>query len=198
MDTLPSLQHVLSSSADPTSPLAKALVVLFEPSTTLFTHLVPQLAQSIPQTHIETYSNLIDAALRSISTWDDPLKAEFIAGHPRIGEVKNLSHLSAKEQAAKATPPEVLARLAHLNACYEHRYPGLRYITFVNGRTRAMIKDEMEDVLGIPRSLSADKPDIASIGVVEVGGEVWRRELERALQDVGKIAKSRLGSLGVE
>ena len=45
-------------------------------------------------------------------------KAAFVAGHPRIGEVHNLSRLSAGEQAAAATPPEVLARLAHLNACY--------------------------------------------------------------------------------
>ena len=67
-----------------------------------------------------------------------------------------------------------------------------------DGRTRAMVKDEMEDVLEVPRSLSADKPDIASISVVAVGGEAWRGELDRALQDVGKIAKSRLATLGVE
>ena len=74
-----------------------------------------------------------------ISGWDDDLKTQFIAGHPRIGEVNGLSQLSAQEQAAKATPPEVLARLAHLNTCYENHYPGLIYITFVNGRSRAQI-----------------------------------------------------------
>ena len=192
------MSDILSGPWDPTSPLAEALAVLFEPSPTISTHLAPQLAEQLPSASVSAYAELIDAALCVISTWDDPLKAEFIAGHPRIGEVNGLSRLSAKEQAAVATPPEILARLAHLNACYEHRFPGLRYITFVNGRTRTIIKDEMEDVLGIPRSLQCEVPDIASVASVQVGSEAWKAELERALQDVGKIAKSRLRALGVE
>lgn len=198
MSTLPSLSETLSSSSDPSSPLARALATLFEPSTTLFAHLVPQLVEHLSSVQVTTYSGLIDAALHVVSLWRDPMKAEFIAGHPRIGENTNLSRLSAKEQAAAATPPEILARLAHLNACYEHRYPGLRYITFVNGRSRGMIKEEMEDILGISRSTSPDEPDLASLDTVQVGGEVWEAELERAMRDVGRIAKSRLSALGVE
>ncbi|KAH7335233.1 Oxo-4-hydroxy-4-carboxy-5-ureidoimidazoline decarboxylase, partial [Rhizoctonia solani] len=108
-------------------------------------------------------------------------QAQFIAGHPRIGEVSNLSALSAAEQAKHATPPEVLERLKGLNEAYEKRYPGLVYITFVNGRTRAEIVPEMEEAI-------AGDP-------VEVGGEEWTKELRRALMDVGKIAKSRLSKL---
>ena len=111
-------------------------------------------------------------------------------------EVSGLSRLSAQEQAARATPPQVLARLAHLNACYEHRYPGLRYITFVNGRTRAAVKDEMEDALGLERSLSPDEPPVETVGSIEVGSEEWTTELERAVEDLGKIAESRLKALG--
>ncbi|KAF9820623.1 hypothetical protein IEO21_01326 [Rhodonia placenta] len=198
MTSLPPIEYVLSSTADPNSPLAQALAILFEPTPTLFSELVPGLVSHIASrsTPITSYSELIDASLDVIATWDDDLKAQFIAGHPRIGEVKGLSHLSAKEQAATATPPEVLARLAHLNACYEHLYPGLRYITFVNGRSRAAIKDEMEGVLGVEPSLSASQPSASSIAVVQTGTKEWKDELERAVVDIGKIAQSRLKALG--
>ena len=201
MSTLSSLVEVSSAaSPDPSGPLARTLAVLFEPSPTLFSHLAPQVAEALSSSNVSlsTYAGLVDLSLGAIATWDDDLKARFIAGHPRIGEVKNLSHLSAKEQAAVATPPEVLARLAHLNACYERCYPGLRYITFVNGRTRTAIMHEMEDVLGLPRSLNATEPQLDSVVEVKVGSPEWRGELERAVQDVGKIAKSRLSALGVE
>ncbi|PCH44199.1 hypothetical protein WOLCODRAFT_104748 [Wolfiporia cocos MD-104 SS10] len=200
MAALPPLNSVLASGSDVDDPLASALATLFEPSPILYSDLVPGLAAYIPASSrpIAMYSDLIDASLAVISTWSDDLKAQFIAGHPRIGEVKGLSHLSAKEQAAAATPPEVLARLAHLNACYEYRYPGLRYITFVNRRTRAMIKDEMEGVLRLEPSLSSNQPVVETVGRVEVAGEEWKKELERAVVDVGKIAKSRLKSLGVD
>ncbi|KAH9935053.1 Oxo-4-hydroxy-4-carboxy-5-ureidoimidazoline decarboxylase [Amylocystis lapponica] len=201
MSTLPPLDQVLSSSADRDGPLAKALATLFESSPILFSALVPGLAthlSSESSTSPTSYAALIDAALAVISTWSDTLRAQFIAGHPRIGEVNGLSHLSAKEQLAAATPPEVLARLVHLNALYEHRYPGLRYITFVNGRARAVIKDEMEDVLQLERSLSPGQPPVESVGSVEIGGEEWRGELDRAVVDVGRIAKGRLRALGIE
>lgn len=58
--------------------------------------------------------------------------------------------------------------------------------------------EEMEDVLGLERSSSADQPEIDSVGQVEIGGGVWTKELDRAVQDVGRIAKSRLKTLGVE
>ncbi|KAI8996545.1 OHCU decarboxylase-domain-containing protein [Trametes punicea] len=198
--TLPPLIEALSdTSGKQDGPLASALALLFEPSPALYSTLVPAVASHIKDAPpILSYRALIDASLGVISSWPDDLKAQFIAGHPRIGEVKGLSALSAQEQAAKATPPEVLARLAHLNACYEHRYPGLVYITFVNGRSRAEIKDEMEDVLGLEHSLSADEPPVTSRGAAEVGGSEWKKELERAVIDVGKIAKSRLKTLGAD
>ncbi|KAH9924740.1 OHCU decarboxylase-domain-containing protein [Fomitopsis serialis] len=174
MSALPPFEEVLSSKPEPGSPLAHTLTTLFEASPILFSDLLPGV----------------------VSKWDAGLKASFIAGHPRIGEVKGLSHLSSQEQAARATPPEVLVRLAHLNACYEHRYPGLRYITFVNGRSRSAIKDEMEGVLGFEPSLSPDKPLLEAAGSIEVGSEEWIRELERAIGDLGKIAQSRLQAVG--
>lgn len=200
MSALPPLAAVLESSPDKDGPLALALAMLFEPSPILYSELVPALITYIPTSpiRITTYSALIDAAQRAVSQWPASRKAQYIAGHPRIGEMKGLSQLSEKEQAATATPPEVLARLEHLNRCYERRYEGLRYITFVNGRSRAVIKDEMEGVLGLEPPENPNEPPLESISKVEIGGEEWTNELERAIVDVGRIAKSRLKALGVE
>ena len=195
----PLLEATSDTSGDKSGPLARALALLFEPSPVLYDVLVPAVASHIQNAPpITSYYALIDASIAMINMWADDLKAQFIGAHPRIGEVTGLSKLSEQEQAAKATPPEVLARLAHLNACYEHKYPGLVYITFVNGRSRAEIKDEMEEKLGLEHSTDPDVPPVESIERVEVGGVEWKSELERAVGDVGRIAKSRLGSLGVE
>ncbi|KAJ7257955.1 OHCU decarboxylase-domain-containing protein [Mycena haematopus] len=166
------------------SQIAHVLSVLLE-SDVSFSTLGPA------EKPFASYTNLLNAAMTQVATWDLPLRAKFIAGHPRIGETKNLSALSAKEQGATPTvaptPPEVLARLAHLNACYEHRYPGLRYITFVNGRSRAAIALEMEDVLGLPHSLSPDEPPVDEITPIEPGADAWRSELDRAVMDISYL-----------
>lgn len=207
MSSLPTLEAIREGTSSPDSPLGIALSILFEPSPILLNALEPQLSayiKSQPPSTVSSYADLIDLALGEISKWDVPSQSEFISGHPRIGESKNLSNLSAKEQGATATvnptPPEVLARLKHLNACYEAQYPGLRYITFVNGRSRAAIAEEMEDVLGISHSLSPDEPSLNTFGSKALGqkDEKWLSELRRAVDDVGKIAKSRLRTLGVE
>ncbi|TFK51723.1 hypothetical protein OE88DRAFT_1462765 [Heliocybe sulcata] len=207
---LPPLSLIVSSTSEPTSYLSSALALLFEPSPPLFSDLVPELEDTLLQSTspITTYSELIDGALQIIRAWPDELQARFIGAHPRIGEVKGLSAFSAKEQGqgqaglasarTTATPPKVLERLAHLNACYEYQYPGLRYITFVNGRPRSAIAEEMEGVLGIPHSLSPDQPPVEAVGVVEAGSPEWRSELSRAVEDVGRIAKSRLAALGMQ
>lgn len=195
MATLPKLTEIQQGTSN---ALAVALEVLFEHSPVLTNTLEPQLSANLPV--LESYTHLIDSALSQIARWDPSLQSQFISGHPRIGENKNLSKLSAKEQGSGIVPasPEVLARLAHLNACYEVRYPDLRYITFVNGRTRLAIAEEMEDVLGIPHSLSPDVPLLDTISPVDISSEEWKRELDRAVLDIGRIAKSRLGALGVE
>jgi len=210
---IPPLTEIQQGSSN---ALAVALEILFEHSPVLINTLQPQLSdilnknknssssESLP---LESYTQLINYAIAQIKTWDLSAQSQFISGHPRIGENKNLSKLSAKEQQQQQqgsggvvvipTSPEVLARLSHLNACYEIRYPGLRYITFVNGRTRLEIAEEMEDMLGFPHSLSPDNPPFDTIYPVDISSEEWKRELDRAVHDIGLIAKSRLGALGV-
>ncbi|KAI6164451.1 Oxo-4-hydroxy-4-carboxy-5-ureidoimidazoline decarboxylase [Pisolithus thermaeus] len=186
---------------DAESNLKSVLTLLFEESDVIQKTLVPELLVSlgseIPLAQPADFDRIIDESIRLIHHWNPDLQAHFIAGHPRIGETKNLSVLSSKEQsggtsAAAPTPPEVLLRLQHLNACYEHVYPGLRYITFVNGRSRATIAEEMEDKLGIRRSLLPDQPPVESLVPVEANSRPWLAELHRAVEDVGRIAKSRL------
>ncbi|KAJ7230729.1 Oxo-4-hydroxy-4-carboxy-5-ureidoimidazoline decarboxylase [Mycena pura] len=179
--------------------LSSVLGTLLEPSKDL-----PALVSSLSGRSFSSYPELIDAAIAQVQSWDSTSRAEFIrTGHSRIGETneKNLSALSATEQGASPTaaptPPEVLARLAHLNDCYERRYPGLRYITFVNGRSRAAVALELEDVLGFPHSVSPDQPPVETISPMGPDTEAWKTELDRAVVDVGRIAKSRLGSLTV-
>lgn len=198
MSSLPPLKQVLASSAESDGPLAKTLSTLFEPSSVLTDILVPQLSSALTANEtsraVDSYGDLINAAMEIISRWDVPLRQRFIAGHPRIGETKNLSAHSAKEQGGPTTaptPPEVLARLSHLNACYEKRYPGLIYVTFVAGRSRVQIAEEIEGVLGIEHSISPDQPAVGSIMSIDGASEEWKKELDRAVKDVGKIAKSR-------
>ncbi|KAG2150209.1 Oxo-4-hydroxy-4-carboxy-5-ureidoimidazoline decarboxylase [Suillus bovinus] len=194
--------------------IASILPQLFEHSDILITKLAPELFQSIQNTPLETSdptNALIERAIAIIHAWDAREQAEFIAAHPRIGEIKQLSALSAKEQSGGLsattrleTPPEVLKRLEHLNACYERVYSGLRYITFVNGRTRAAIAREMEDKLQLghplesyPDGLPLNEPMTESLICIAKNSENWLHELKRAVDDVGKIAKSRQKSLGL-
>jgi 2-oxo-4-hydroxy-4-carboxy--5-ureidoimidazoline (OHCU) decarboxylase len=183
------------------SSLAIVLTTLFEHSPILISRLEPELATTFRNgLKISSYSELVELALAHIEAWDVESQTLFISGHPRIGESDKLSSLSAKEQGAQSpnpTSPEVLGRLAHLNLCYETMYPGLRYITFVNGRSRAEILEEMENAMGLEHSLSLALPALGDLIAVDVTSEAWRSELTRAIHDVGRIAQSRLKALGV-
>lgn len=98
-----------ASQLNDAASLSAATRILFEPSLPLETHLIPALSScSLP---FDSYSQLISACERQVNTWDSDTQAHFIAAHPRIGEVSNLSALSQKEQASQATPPEVLEQL---------------------------------------------------------------------------------------
>ncbi|KAH7094030.1 Oxo-4-hydroxy-4-carboxy-5-ureidoimidazoline decarboxylase, partial [Auriculariales sp. MPI-PUGE-AT-0066] len=169
--------------------LANALTILFEPSPTLIAQLAPALEPAVPV--LASYESLIDLSVHTLLSLPADAQATFIAGHPRIGEVSGLSALSTAEQARVVTSTAVLARLALLNALYEKRYTGLRYITFVNGRTRAEVAREMENKLEIEHSLDAETPSVDDVEPTQ-DQDAWQKELKRAVEDVGRIAKSRL------
>ena len=212
-DLIHSIQSATDSNSahEASKQLSDALSLLFEPSDTLSKIIVPALFDRIRTTSDENdlpgnYSILVDAAVEVVSSLPDDEKASFIGGHPRIGEVKGLSAMSAAEQglstgtpsAVTPTPPDVLRRLAQLNAAYEARYPGLVYITFVNGRTRAQIRNEMEEKLHEEGVLPPGADAEHGIGEITPHirtGDAWRKEMERAVRAIRDIAQSRLEKL---
>ena len=108
--SLPPLKEACSSH----SALELALSTLLEPSKSLREHLVPSLWSTLLKTSNPpaNYTALVDQSEYEVETWGRDEKADFLGGHPRIGEVKGLSAFSSKEQSGKApTPPEVLAKL---------------------------------------------------------------------------------------
>jgi 2-oxo-4-hydroxy-4-carboxy--5-ureidoimidazoline (OHCU) decarboxylase len=97
---------------------------------------------------------------------------ELIDGHPRIGALPtSVSATSYREQGYDRDPgtAALQARLDTLNSQYEAEF-GFRYVVFVDGRSRAIIADLMEEALS---------------GLRE-------EEMDRALTDVFAIARHRL------
>lgn len=99
--------------------------------------------------------------------------------------------------------------LAHLNSVYEAVWPGLRFITFVAGRSRAVIVNEMEEKIGIPTSpqplpdnFPTREPALGSSTVKQLTrekyGDEWKKECDRALIDVWRIGHARLGNMGLK
>jgi 2-oxo-4-hydroxy-4-carboxy--5-ureidoimidazoline (OHCU) decarboxylase len=203
----PSLDEIHKCSPDDGWSVLKTLVsTLFEHSPVLDEHLVPNLAPS--SSTLTSYTDLIDRSATIIRSWPPTLQSSFISGHPRIGEQNptQLSALSAAEQARYSTPPWVIERLGWLNGVYEGRYRGLRYITFVNGRTRREVMEEMESVLGVENARGPEWKDgaegegvgeVSGEGGVREGGEEWLKELERAVGEVILIARDRARKLGL-
>ncbi|KAI0805354.1 Oxo-4-hydroxy-4-carboxy-5-ureidoimidazoline decarboxylase [Xylaria sp. FL0064] len=70
-----------------------------------------------------------------------------LGSHPRLGAKKVDSAQSRAEQAQLNTGAAAAVgeaeRLAALNREYEERFPGLRYVVFVNGRGRDVITEDM-------------------------------------------------------
>lgn len=83
--------------------------------------------------------------LRLLSTGTaNPDIPAIIAAHPRLGAKKVDSKLSQAEQASLQSDPAEAAILTDLNAQYEKTFPGLRYVVFVNGRSRPVIFEDMK------------------------------------------------------
>lgn len=79
----------------------------------------------------------------------DPRISQIIGAHPRLGaspkKILTLSEHSQQEQSSlqRATENEKV-KLRQLNELYEKKFPGLRYVVFVNGRPREEIMRDME------------------------------------------------------
>lgn len=133
--TLPTLPH-------PT--LTALLNALFEPSPPLHTTLLPLLLVPHP-----TYASLLASIrthLLALRARDPQTLLSILTSHPRLGARRVESAQSRAEQANLQSGGEAEARgaeLAALNEEYEAKFPGLRFVVFVNGRGRGEIVEEL-------------------------------------------------------
>ncbi|KAJ5587384.1 uncharacterized protein N7459_003149 [Penicillium hispanicum] len=173
LSTLPSL---------PQEAQLRVLDTLFEPSPELHTLMLPVLANQT----FHSYGALIDAVggrMSALSAVNSPTDRNVLFGilgsHPRLGRApanpEHLSELSKKEQEQLNTGAEEQAEtLRALNAEYEARFPGLRFVSFVNGRSRDVIMVEMR------QRIDRGNPEL---------------EIEETIQAMCDIAKDRARKL---
>ncbi|TKA68371.1 hypothetical protein B0A55_07475 [Friedmanniomyces simplex] len=147
MKLLPSIIDLPASSPE---DRARVLDLLFEPSTQLHTLSVPLLHE----TTFPSYPDLISAVgvqltalAESASTSDTQWLEAILASHPRLGAKKVESAQSRAEQArlvqGSSGGEEGVEELRRLNEEYEGKFPGLRYVVFVNGRGRGVVMEDM-------------------------------------------------------
>jgi 2-oxo-4-hydroxy-4-carboxy--5-ureidoimidazoline (OHCU) decarboxylase len=140
---LPTISSVPSLS---TEERAHILDLLFEPSTQLHTLSVPLLHEKT----FSSYDDLIAAVgvqltelSDSASTSDSQWLESILGSHPRLGAKKVDSAQSQAEQAQLQGSGEEAESLRKLNEEYEDKFPGLRYVVFVNGRSRPVVMEDM-------------------------------------------------------
>ncbi|KAL9096962.1 MAG: hypothetical protein Q9165_000926 [Trypethelium subeluteriae] len=125
---------------------AAILDTLFEPSAPLHTLSLNLLLNS-PFTSYDDLIAAIGAQLTELSESSTPSDTqqldEILCAHPRLGAKKVESTQSQHEQAQLQGEGQEAAQLMSLNDEYERKFPGLRYVTFVNGRSRERIMEDM-------------------------------------------------------
>lgn len=143
-----SLPPISSLPSLPAEQRAQILDLLFEPSVPLHTLCLDLLhTQTFP-----SYADLIasigvqlTSLSESASSSDTAWLESILGAHPRLGAKKVDSAQSRAEQAQLQSGGEEEARrLKELNDEYEAKYPGLRYVVFVNGRGRDVIMEDMK------------------------------------------------------
>ncbi|RCI15761.1 hypothetical protein L249_2503 [Ophiocordyceps polyrhachis-furcata BCC 54312] len=153
-----------------------ALDLLFEPSAAIHAILLPVMRNE----DFSSYADLIAACHRCLLSLADNDPGErlmaVVGSHPRLGATKIDSAQSIAEQASLGDGDDTAGQLAALNAEYELRFPGLRYVVFVNGRPRPDIMRDMRARI--------DRGDYAC-------------EVDAALQAMCDIARDRAAKLPV-
>ncbi|PHH69234.1 hypothetical protein CDD82_7903 [Ophiocordyceps australis] len=169
----------LASASD--AVLMETLDLLFEPSPAIHSTLLPVITTRTGNA-FSSYSDLIQAchaallslAPDSASAGPSATLLSVVGAHPRLGEKKVESAQSAAEQASLAGQREQLAKL---NREYEERYPGLRYVVFVNGRDRQEIMQDMR---------------------ARIDGSTFAAEVRTALKAMCDIANDRASKLATQ
>lgn len=172
LSRLPSIDQLRSL---PAAAQADALDLLFEPSAAIHSTLLPVIQTSMYSTYPELIDQcrvaLFDLAAKSTPDNPDPTLLSVVGSHPRLGAKKVDSAQSAAEQANLQGQGE---QLAELNREYEEKFPGLRFVVFVNGRGRPEIMHDMR--------VRIDRGDFS-------------KEIDAALQAMCDIAQDRATKL---
>ncbi|KAF2705990.1 hypothetical protein K504DRAFT_460078 [Pleomassaria siparia CBS 279.74] len=142
-----SLPAITTLSHVPDAELTTILDLLFEPSPPLHTLSLPVLRT----TTFPDYGALIAAVNAQLTALaasgkevDVEKLSEILCSHPRLGEKKVDSEQSRAEQSQLQQGAEVeKEKLEALNKEYEEKFPGLRYVVFVNGRSRPLVMQNM-------------------------------------------------------
>jgi 2-oxo-4-hydroxy-4-carboxy--5-ureidoimidazoline (OHCU) decarboxylase len=151
-EAAPFLPAIASLSTLPDPALISTLDLLFEPAPELHTLALPTMRALSFASYNELIDTLRDQLLTIAKAGGTdpevvgPLHA-ILGSHPRLGEKKKntLSAQSAQEQKQlQGGDSSEAERLAALNHEYEDRFPGLRYVVFVNGRSREVIMEDMK------------------------------------------------------
>ena len=131
-----------SLSTLPDSTIEQILNLLFEPTPELTSLLIPQIRTHNPQ----SYTSLSTIALQTLSSLppDSPQLRAILAAHPRLGAKKVDSTHSQSEQKSLGSDAE-REQLQALNEEYEARFPGLRSVVFVNGRSMEVVMGDMRE-----------------------------------------------------
>lgn len=144
--TPPSLPPISTLPTLPEPTHIQILDLLFEPSPALHALALPLLSTTPPHPTypalIASVQETLTALTRSPHPADLTTLDAILGSHPRLGATKVDSAQSQAEQAQLQGQGQQLARL---NEEYEARFPGLRYVIFVNGRGRDEIMRDMRD-----------------------------------------------------
>ncbi|KAK4237620.1 Oxo-4-hydroxy-4-carboxy-5-ureidoimidazoline decarboxylase [Achaetomium macrosporum] len=169
--TTPSLPPITILPTLPDEALTSTIDLLFEPSPDLHALALPTLRGHPYASYDDLISavrvQLLDLAAAASDVvvgnteggakkrkqqQQQLLLHSILGSHPRLGEKKKegLSGLSSAEQKHLNTSTsnnsdgeEEEEELARLNREYEARFPGLRFVTWVRGRGRTEVIDEM-------------------------------------------------------
>ncbi|KAJ1035468.1 hypothetical protein NDA13_000881 [Ustilago tritici] len=200
--------QIPNATPDQLSPI---LLRLLECPKELLPDLASQSAAAIADlpkdARPDSYEGLLDVARFCVEDepgWEVGRRAKFIGGHPRIGAPLNvptseLSEESRKEQMKGGqVDPATLEKLARLNAIYEAKYPGLRFVTYVAGRSRAAVAEELASFLGDKTANLKSASDLPKSDVRAEGTDEWQAELDRASEALWEIAVDRADKLKTE
>ncbi|ODV58241.1 2-oxo-4-hydroxy-4-carboxy-5-ureidoimidazoline decarboxylase ASCRUDRAFT_78142 [Ascoidea rubescens DSM 1968] len=130
---------------------------LFEPCEVLQKILLTNVLGSENAKFYSTYKQFIEVSRKELleylkleksSPQYDENISKIISAHPRLGanksKIGNLSiHSQKEQQSLLQASREESEKLSDLNNLYESKFPGLRYVVFVNGRSREVIMANM-------------------------------------------------------